>query len=493
VILKLIMDVYDEGIGLAKEGRSRREIDTLKEAVLPDGRPDKRARMLAEIAQKARLGPGNPTGSAWGKCSAQMEMLRYKDLTKPEYIKPRGIMTFENGDATEAWLRERVHIAYPNMAGLEEKVFYFRVPVTDPQSKEIARRIKMKYGAKGAIWGMVRDDFQPPYLRQNPETKKIEFRMAANQMAGFVLDQKNKAVWAPTYIDQAVIGEAGPTILECKAMSSYAFRRALTGDLDYQKRAQLAGLYAATGCNVSMVGYRKDTAHLVEVFYGRGEKRTRVNILKSNGQQETYWVENGRYVQETEQLALGGAIETKEAVFPADQEWEAAEVWVPADESLLQEMRDRIVRTLLATPGAWWREYGPDFRCPVCQGSGIQTLAKTTGMPLKDGGKPCADCGGFWLQPGTTPRRLGDGEKKLPGATIQPGSGKLEEAALPAFPCGYCPVVQFCWKDAGVRLEITDKPAYIVKREAFEKSGIQFHPVGPAEPAPENKTLDPER
>lgn len=490
MILQRVISLYEEGIQLQKNGITRKETEAMRNS------GDPRQVKLAAIAEKARLGSGNPAGSSFGKCSAAMVLARHKEFSNPEYIRPRGIITFEDGDRHEQTLTELVRIAYPHRAGLEQAWFYFKVPLEPAQTKEIARRIRLRWGAAGKIsWAEIRDQFTPPYIRKNQETGKLDIRMMAIDPAapwgpGFILVPKENTLWAPTKIDQIVLDDDGnPIVVEDKALSSYQFRRTVVGNLDYQKRAQLAGYYDAIGCAVSLIGYRKDTGHLVEVFYGRAEKQTRVEILKSNKQREVYLVENQRLMKEV--LVDDGnseaGTELVEAELPADQTWECAEVWTPADPVLLQEIRDRIVRTLLGSPTALWREFGPSFTCSVCQGTGVQTLAKTTGLPLKDGGKPCVDCGGYWIQAGPGNRRLGEGEKKLPGATIQPGAGKLDEAPLPAFPCGYCSTVSACWKDAGLKLEfIGNKPVYTVQRRAFEQSGIVIHPAASAsDPTPE--------
>jgi hypothetical protein len=486
---------------------------------------------MAKLIGKARIGTGNPTGSAFGKCSAQMQMLRDPDASKPQYVRPRGLMTFENGDLIEEWFKERVLLAYPNMSGLHQACFYFKVPVTPPQIKELRRRIGLRYGSKNAIWGKVIEDFQPPYLREievdvevprylgddycegpcpvcttygtkrhvigkipalddhgQPivdivKKKKVQYRLASNQRIGFVLDPKAAILYAPTYIDEVVFSDEGLTVLEDKALSSFQFRRALMGVLDYGKQCQLAGIFDSVEANVSLLGYRKDTAHLVEIFYGKGEKRTRVKILRSQGKEEQeFIVDNGRLIQEIEHPEQGGAVESRVAEWPHDLEWEAAQVWVPSDPNILEDIRERILRVLLFDgKGDFWREYGPDFSCRNCQGTGTQTFRKGSRSIQLNDPKPCEECGGGYLNLDGS-----KAEKKAKGLTEKPGTGQLDRVQLPTFPCGYCPVVEFCWEKAGYKLEIVDnKPHHYVTRDAFQKSGIVFHPVAAAQSVPE--------
>ncbi len=437
MILKGIIAKYVEGIEMAKGGVSRAQLAELAE----------KDPLLANIVGKARLGTGNPTASAAGKCAAQMQMLRFPKLSKPEYIRPRAIMTFQNGDLIEEWWSSQVKLAYPGLAGLQQMVFYFPVPVTDEQVKELKNRIQARYGTPGAIWGKVQATFSPPYLKMGANGKP-SFRRAANEMMGFVLETGKKILWVPGFIDEAIFHpELGITIIEKKAVSNFAFRKMVLGQIDYQKQCQLATIAEASGLNVALLAYRKDTAHLLEIAYVRGESKTRVRILRSNGVEEEYWAENGKLCQEVETEELAGATQVIEGNVPADNEWEAGQVWTPYNPAILGQIRERILRVLLARPGEWFREYGPDFTCKVCQGTGLQTLQKGKREPLKTP-KPCADCG---------------------------QSGSQPEADLPAFPCGYCPVVQFCWEKAGVKLVVEgEKPRWTVSREAYSASGLTF-------------------
>lgn len=435
MILRAILDKYAEGISIARTGITRAELAEL----------EKSDPMLAGIAKKARIGTGNPTGSAAGKCCAQLQMLRFPSLTHPEYIRPRAIMTFENGDLLENWWSEKIKLAYPGLSGLHQMVFYFPVPVTPPEHAQLKARINARYGSPGAIWGKVIPGFQPPFLRMGDNGKPI-YRRAANEMMGFVLTKDT--LWVPTFIDEAIFHhDLGITIIEKKAVSSFAFRKMVLGQLDYQKQCQLAVIAEASGLNVALLAYRKDTAHLLEIAYVRGAHRTQVRILRSNGVEEDYWAENG---------SLYRTDTTETADVPADNDWEAGAVWTPYDQTILRQIRERVLRVLLVNPGEWFREYGPRFICRVCDGTGTQTRQKGKHELLKKA-KPCEDCG---------------------------QTGKTDEADL-GFPCSFCSVVMYCYRDAEVRREISAKPRLIVKRAAYEASGLTFYQPGGFDARPE--------
>jgi len=54
-----------------------------------------------DYAKRRHPGTGNPTGSALGKCAAQMQLLRFPALSNPEPMSARAIMGFEEGDDVE--------------------------------------------------------------------------------------------------------------------------------------------------------------------------------------------------------------------------------------------------------------------------------------------------------------------------------------------------------------------------------------------------------
>lgn len=409
------------------------------------------------MVKRARPGTGNPTGSAFGKCTAQLQALRYPEISKPTGTRPRGLMTFENGDMIEKWWSEKIEAAYPGMSGFAQEPFYFPTPVTQEQAEEIERRMKYRYGVPGAIWGRRVDGFLPPWIKA--ENGALTFRLMAEdaKKIGFVLDRLSRGapvssdaagtLWSPTYIDRAMILNGEVVAIEKKAVSSFAFKRMVLGIVDRMKMAQLAGIAEALQCNVVMLAYRKDTAHLLEIYFTRESNKTEVKILRSNGQEDSFMVDNGQLVGED------GAPSTL-----ADKDWDCGEIKSPYAPHLLEEIRARIIRVLLADPDqtTWRREYGPSFLCKVCGGAGTQTTRKGTRVLLK-APKPCEDCS---------------------------MTGKMETAVLPEFPCSYCNCVQSCWEGAGVRLEIVgNRPKYVVSRDKYEASGLTFYPPTlPTEP-----------
>lgn len=434
------------------------------------------------LQKRARPGTGLPTGSSFGKCTAQMQMLRHPELSNPEPTRARGVMTFENGDLVEAWWRKKVSAAFPGMIGLAQEPFYFSVPVLGEEADVIAGKMELRYGEPGALWGRAIEGFQPPSIRWEkgepkprlrlmpcgPRCQGLEHGPGCGKKAGFVLDRSAGILWCPTYIDNAMLHpEWGPTIIEYKAMSNFQFRRALLGDIDLGKRCQLAGIADATGLNVVWLLYRKDTAHLLEMAFVRQTiggvplTRPRVRILKSNGQEENYFVAEGRGM-----LIQMNGLPTP---IPHDLEWEVGEIWTPWGDDLLEQIRARIKRVVLFNPSTdpdptqWHREYGPNFLCEKCQGSGQIQCAYCAGtgasLRSKPAGKPCGGC-------------AATGVKVCPDCEGQP---MKMEAKLPQFPCGYCAVVKHCYGSIGGRLEISDKPTWLIGREDFKRSGVTVH------------------
>jgi hypothetical protein len=206
---------------------------------------------------------------------------------------------------------------------------------------------------------------------------------------------------------------------------------------------QLAMIGAATGLDCVWIVKGKDTAHLLEIAFLRGQDKTRVTLTKTNGQQETFLVPRPGLAVDLE----GRPVEIQE-----NETWDVGEVWTPWEPGLLDEARRRVLDVLLFEPAgdkAWMREYGPDFQCPTCDGTGTQTNRKGGSEPLKKP-KPCETCG---------------------------QTGLLEEASLP-WACGYCSTVRHCWAPAKPRLEIGTKPEWIIRRADYEASGLTFTPRG---------------
>ena len=442
---------------------------------------------LYEHDERRKASTGYPTGSRLGTCAAQLAMLRYPALTKPEVPQPRQIMTWDEGNRTEAWLAERLERAFPDMVGLRQEPMYGRVPLpegwmVDELRRQIARRKGSPDGPN--LWGTEYDErpFVPPSIRVDG-AGRVKLRLlpcgskcagtdhawGCKKKSGFILDPKcadGPSVWVPTYLDFVVLHDTlGLVVVEAKSMSDFSFRRTLLGELDYGKRCQLAWMVEATGAPVVLIAYRKNTSHLAEVAYTQKADRVRVLIAKMNGQQEAFLVDQGQLRVE----ATGEAAE-----IPADVLWERAEVWTPYDPAILAEIRARVLRVLFAKPGGWFREYGPDFTCSTCAGTGMQTLAKTGARdPLKGGPKPCEDCGGV---AGRKAKKGKGGEADEPETVAAPGCGFLERVLLPSFPCGYCATMATCWEAAGLETEITDKPRHYVSRTAYLASGLTFVP-----------------
>lgn len=409
------------------------------------------------MVKRAKPGTGNPTGSAFGKCSYQLQALRYPALSKPTGTRPRGLMVFENGDLLEKWWSEKIEQAHPGMSGFQQEPFYFPVAVTPGQAVELARRMGYRYGVPGGIWGRRVDGFRPPWIRAEDGALAFQLMADGAKKIGFVLDAPALTLWCPTYIDRAMIDNDGKLVaIEKKAVSSFAFKRMLVGMVDYQKQCQLAGIAEALHCDVAMLAVRKDTMHLLELYYSRdGVEQTTVKILRSNGMAEQFLVDNGQLMGED------GAPSKLD-----DKEWDAGEVRSPYAPAVLEEIRARILRVLLAEdkPETWHREYGPSFQCKQCRGTGTQSTRKGSKILLLKP-KPCTGCA---------------------------ESGQMPEAELPEFPCGYCPVVLTCWEKAEVKLDITKKkPRYTVQRAAYETAGLVFYSptMLPEIPEPEEEPV----
>lgn len=452
--------------------------------------------VLAKIRRGGKShGSGNPTGSAVGKCTAQLQQLRYAEKMdlKPEPFSMRSKMVMETGDLVEAWWGAAIELAFPNLSGRNNELFYFPVPLDKSDVTALLKRAPEAFKKRqpGQWWGEVSvGEFKPPavvmtdkgpVLRNKIERddRTVKARKAAlgalpvgmyeiarkhalemkipianldaalgipvekPRPLGFVLSPVEGVIWVPTYVDRLLNhSEHGVVTLEKKAVSNFAFRRAVIGEVDFEKRCQMVTFVEATKLPVAWLFFRKETAHLLEIFFAPDNDKVKVTFTKSNGQQETF-VRHGSSLKRED----GTSIEMD--AYP-ESEWDVAETWTPYDKDLLGQIHDNVRRVLLAEEGQWHRRYGPSFICRVCNGTKIQTLSKSTKEPLKKA-KPCEDCG---------------------------QTGVVERVELPRFPCGYCPVVKNCYGAAGLETEITDKPKHFVTREAYMAAGLSFTPFG---------------
>ena len=408
----------------------------------------------ADLVKRRQPAKGNPTASAAGNCAAQLQMLRVPHLTRPQVRPIRTAWTFEDGDMHAADLKAKIRRAFPALGGMSEELFYFSVPIDAATERRLADKILDR-----SLWGTIIRGFVPPRIALGQDGTKDRVRLAPRddrnpdrpKPLGFVLDPGTLVLWVPLYVDHVVrLPDFGRLcVVEFKSMSRFSFRRALMGDMGYRERVQLAMTAEATGLDPVWFVKCKDTAHLLEIAFLSGAERTRVTLTRTNGQQDIFWVRENRVETEAGQPSGEDLRE--------DNSWDAGEVWTPRDPALLQGARERILRVLLYEPPAdaqerlvgWWREYGPDFVCPTCGGTKIQTMQKSGRQPLKKP-KPCEDCG---------------------------QTGILEEADLP-WQCSYCScVTSACYPFA--RLELTDQPRYIVARKDFEAAGLVIHDSEP--------------
>ncbi len=419
-----------------------------------------------EYEKRRRPATGNPTGSALGKCAAQLQLHRWPALSSPESMSARAIMGFEEGDDVERRMVARAKKVYgANLIGAEQALAYWSVPVTELQGNLITERMAMGYGEPGAIWGRVVRGFRPPRvrIRDNKSLVTPSWPVAVDRKTGFVLDPEAGIVWVPIFIDFALQDpDHGPHIAEIKAVSEFEFRRALQGEMSYQKRAQLAAIVDATGLPAFWLCQRKNTQHTLEITYSPSiTGKVKVRLLLNTRREEVFLIDAGQPVRD------GEAADAASALWPPDEEWTVGQVWTPYDPMILAECRERVVRVLTWDPNQEpYREYGPaSFTCEKCSGKARVTCkqCKGTGETPKTK-KPCGPCGGA---------------KTIPcepcGAT-----GKLAERMLPPMPCAYCGVKSKCFERAGIEKRFVvgrygQRPAWVIGREAWEKAGLEIH------------------
>jgi hypothetical protein len=415
-----------------------------------------------DMKKRRKPGSGNPTGSAFGKCAAQMVLHRYKEIGKPEEYRARTVMTFEEGDRIEEWLKARIASVYPGLVGAAQGLTYLDVDLDDDEIEALRPHVGGAWEDPHRIWGEVRHNFQGGRPRVSADGKLVARQL--NPKAGFILDPVQKKLWAPIFIDFAAKTEdRGHVIVEIKSVSDGTFRRLLMGELDASKKAQAAGIVEATGLPFVMIACRKMTSHLLEISYlptPGGD--IQVRLMRTNRMVDEFRVKPGTDLVFTP--------DGSKATLPNDQGWEIGEVWTPHDPALLSEIRARIKRVLLWRPGdPLPREAGPDFVCQKCRGLGDRVCGQChgTGVTAKLK-KTCGPCGGA---------------KRV---TCEACDGKrlLDEVALPPMPCSYCGVKNACLGEplmaTGIedafRLEVSEgkAPKWIVKRAAWEKAGLSY-------------------
>jgi hypothetical protein len=386
---------------------------------------------------------GNPLrGSRLGRCARQSAYMLWPDAFPPEPLPARTKLVFAFGDMIHEMVRRQFRRVCPGEWGMEEERFHFKVPLTVKEA-EAALALYRCGALRGIVQeaGMLRDYGRPWDTHLFPVEQMRHKR-------GLWLNLAEPALYIPLHVDGiADTGTWGLAPTEIKSMTSVGFRYALAGRLDYAYRMQMAVAVDATATDtVLYVAVRKDTCHLLEVVYSRQVGAVRVTFTKQ-----------AQLVRAFTAPLSPDVADADTSVTPMD-DWEAALLEHPFEPELLDEARARVKRILMATPNNLpEREHRPDFTCRRCDGTGTQTKAKNTGLPLKKP-KPCEDCE-------TSAARS---PLDVPAPT-----GQLAEAELP-WQCRYCPSIHHCWGELQPRLDFDReaKPHFFVTRAAYIASGI---------------------
>lgn len=366
-------------------------------------------------------------GSSLGYCARRLGYQLYPDRFPPAPLPARSKLVFRFGDLVHEMIRAEFRRVLPGEWGMEESRFHFKVPLTVPQARAAEGKLQTLRHLRGTI------------------ARGVD-RVGPGD--GLVLALAEPALYIPLHVDGVadlgvLSGRAayGLGLVEVKSMATGSFRRALQGRVDYRYRVQMATALDASGIDHQvLVSVRKDTSHLVEIVYSRRVAGVEIRVTKTS--------------RAVDVLQMGVA---------DNPDWEAVEVDHPFEAELLEQARERVRRVLLAEPDALPpREHGPTFLCGKCQGSGRRRCGtcKGSGVTAKLK-KPCGPCAGVG---------------QVPCKTCE-AAGQLVEADLP-WECSYCPFVATCWKGLA-RLEISDRPRYIVRRADFERSRTLVIPQEP--------------
>ena len=368
-------------------------------------------RIIDRYAEQSTTRGNAIRGSRLGECQRALAYAMWPGLYPPEEPLARRKMVWAMGRDVEARLRKDLREVWPGRWGMEEEAFFLSVQLTGKEATSAEDKF-----ANGFLKGSLIPAF-------NPHGDLTRWRQAGR---GLVLDPTICVLWVPIHVDGiADVPDIGLTTVEIKSYSSPGFRMVSHGEVGYSYRVQLAVEAEATGLDsAAWIMYRKETSHLLELFYSRKVDAVKLIVVRHSGQREVF-VPNQTLIDD----AVG------------------FEIYQPFEPEMVEAARRRVRRVLLARPDVLPdREYGVTFVCPTCEGTTTQTMRKDRSGPLKTP-KPCEDCQG----------------------------GTLDEVAL-SFPCSYCDWKTHCWPIDRAELSANAAPKWMVKRLAVEKAGIIVTP-----------------